>query len=182
MDRVVGSAKVQCHPYGHCGTFSECSLDNIQSECSCVPGYQPNSSVNWSEGIWSDGCVSKQVEESDKCGKKFVKVEHVKLPYASISALLDTKMGESECKKNNCSCVAYASLQIDGGNGCMTWYGELMDTLILAEQGKDFYVRADGTESAENDRKPRGFLRRRGTLVVLLLPVLLAPFLIMLAY
>ena len=40
-----------------------------------------------------------------------------------------------------------ASLQIDGGGGCMAWHGELMDTLILAEQGKDFYVRADGTES-----------------------------------
>ncbi|KAL6197086.1 hypothetical protein ACLB2K_032698 [Fragaria x ananassa] len=94
-------------------------------------------------------------------------------------------MGEGECKRacqSNCSCVAYASLQIDGGGGCMAWHGELMDTLILAEQGKDFYVRADGTESAENDRKPRGFLRRRETLVVLILPVLLAHFLIMLAY
>ncbi|KAL6201540.1 hypothetical protein ACLB2K_025253 [Fragaria x ananassa] len=113
-----------------------------------------------------------------------MKVEHVKLPDASISALLDTMMGESECKRaclSNFSCVAYASLQIDGGGGCMAWYGELMDTLILAEQGKDFYVRADGTETADNDRKPRGFLRRRETLV-LILPVLLARFLIMLAY
>ncbi|XP_004295387.1 PREDICTED: uncharacterized protein LOC101313494 [Fragaria vesca subsp. vesca] len=176
--------KFRCDPYGHCGAFSECSLDNIQSECSCLPGYEPSSSGNWSEGIWSDGCVSKQVEVSNKCGKNFVKVEHVKLPDASISALLDTQMGESECKRacqNNCSCVAYASLQIDGGGGCMAWYGELMDTLILAEQGRDFYVRADGTEAAENDRKP-SFLRRRGMLAVLILPAVLALSVIMMAY
>ncbi|PRQ28640.1 putative protein kinase RLK-Pelle-DLSV family [Rosa chinensis] len=177
--------KFRCDPYGHCGAFSGCSLDNVQSECSCLPGYQPSSSENWSEKIWSDGCVSKQVEVPNKCGKSFVRVEHVKLPDASISALLDTNMGESECKKacqNNCSCVAYSSLEIDGGGGCMAWYGELVDTLILAEQGRDFYVRADATESAENDRKSRGFLRRRGMLAVLIIPVLLALSLIMLAY
>ncbi|XP_050369505.1 G-type lectin S-receptor-like serine/threonine-protein kinase RKS1 [Argentina anserina] len=182
---VWAAPKYKCDPYGHCGPFSECSLDNIRSECSCLPGYQPSSSGNWSEGIWSDGCVTKQLGVSIKCGKKFVKVEHVKLPDASISGLLDTRMGESECKRacqNNCSCVAFSSLEIDGGGGCMTWYGKLMDILILAELGRDFYIRADGTESAENDRKPRGFLKRRGMLAVLIIPALLVLSLIMLAY
>ena len=50
--------------------------------------------------------------------------------------------------KSNYSCYAYASIHLSGkGIGCLTWYGELIDTKNnLSDIGYDLYVRVDAIE------------------------------------
>ncbi|XP_024978054.1 G-type lectin S-receptor-like serine/threonine-protein kinase At4g27290 isoform X7 [Cynara cardunculus var. scolymus] len=68
-------------------------------------------------------------------------------------------LGECEmaCRKN-CSCTAYANIDIRrGGSGCILWFGELMD-LKVCEESQDLYIRMpvsllrdDGLTVSESD-------------------------------
>ncbi|CAL9003023.1 unnamed protein product, partial [Prunus brigantina] len=57
----------------------------------------------------------------------------VKLP-ESGGAFVDGDMSLEACKEKcleNCSCTAYCNMEIsNGGRGCVTWFGELMDMRI----------------------------------------------------
>ncbi|KAJ1399766.1 PAN/Apple domain [Sesbania bispinosa] len=50
-----------------------------------------------------------------------------------------------ECRDlchRNCSCTAYANIDItDGGSGCVMWVGELIDLRQYPAGGQDLYVR-----------------------------------------
>ncbi|WRX28819.1 Serine-threonine/tyrosine-protein kinase [Theobroma cacao] len=51
-----------------------------------------------------------------------------------------------QCTKN-CSCTAYANLDIrDGGSGCLLWFGDLIDIKHSTGRGQSIYVRMAGTE------------------------------------
>ena len=82
-------------------------------------------------------------------GEGFIKVEHVKLPETSVAALVNKSLSSTECEQlclRNCTCKAFASLDIESkGYGCLTWYGELVDTVEYTE-GRDLYVRVDAIE------------------------------------
>ncbi|KAL6201073.1 hypothetical protein ACLB2K_024788 [Fragaria x ananassa] len=84
-------------------------------------------------------------------GERFVKIQNVKVPDSS-TINLDINWTMEACEQkclNNCSCLAYASADVrNGGSGCMTWYGDLMDTTQFAQgQGQDLYIRADAIVS-----------------------------------
>jgi hypothetical protein len=45
------------------------------------------------------------------------------------------------CLKN-CSCTAYASLDVrGGGSGCLLWFGSLVDITEYSEGGQELYIR-----------------------------------------
>ena len=46
-----------------------------------------------------------------------------------------------ECLKD-CSFSAYATANVSG-SGCLSWYGDLMDTRVLPEGGQDLYMRVE---------------------------------------
>ncbi|XP_065877706.1 G-type lectin S-receptor-like serine/threonine-protein kinase RKS1 isoform X2 [Euphorbia lathyris] len=173
--------------YGHCGAYSILNANNFDGlECSCLPGYEPKSLQNWNLRDGSAGCVQKRNEtKALPCsnGEGFVKVEHVKLPDTSISALLSRNLSSKECEKlclRNCTCKAFSRLDIERkGIGCLTWYGELFDTVKNTE-GNDVYIRVDAEELAEYATKRNGFLRKKGMLAILVVSAVLAMFFIVL--
>ncbi|KAB1222767.1 Receptor-like serine/threonine-protein kinase SD1-8 [Morella rubra] len=86
-------------------------------------------------------------------GEGFTKLTGLKLPDASqfgVNVSMSIKDCEAECLKN-CSCVAYAKMDISGsGDGCVTWFGELIDTRQASIHGQDLYVRVAASELESN--------------------------------
>jgi hypothetical protein len=101
---------------------------------------------------WSGGCVP---DDPHICKNRegFIRLTGLKLPDASqlsVNVSMSIKDCEVECLKN-CSCVAYAKLEISGtSNGCVTWFGELIDTREVANYGQDLYVRVAASELGMN--------------------------------
>ncbi|XP_075648541.1 G-type lectin S-receptor-like serine/threonine-protein kinase RKS1 isoform X2 [Castanea sativa] len=128
-----------CDKYLNCGPNSYCDPYNVVTfECKCFPGFEPNSSYD---------CIrEKQGVSMCNNGEGFVKLEQMKLPDTSI-AHADMSLSMNECKQKclrNCSCMAYASAnESEGGIGCLTWQGNLVDTRTYPNQGQDLYIRVD---------------------------------------
>ncbi|KAF2309179.1 hypothetical protein GH714_001060 [Hevea brasiliensis] len=173
----------QCDIYGHCGPYGKCDSNHIiqKFECNCLPGYEPKSPRNWHilrDG--SDGCVRKRLDTSSVCGhgEGFVKVADVKIPDTSAAVWVNMNMPPMDCEqecRRNCSCSAYASIDIAGkGTGCLAWYGELMDTVDNKDEGYDIYVRVDAIELADIVQKSNGSLGRKDMLVILVVSVVSA--------
>ncbi|KAG4968094.1 hypothetical protein JHK82_033803 [Glycine max] len=74
----------------------------------------------------------------------FLKYKHMKLPDTSSSWFSKT-MNLEDCKKlclENCSCVAYANLDMrGGGSGCLLWFSNLVYMRKFSQWGQDIYVR-----------------------------------------
>ncbi|KAM5588516.1 hypothetical protein ABKV19_006793 [Rosa sericea] len=147
---VVWSAPMDvCDKYGTCGPFGVCNTHTANwVKCACFPGYEPNFPQDWKLREGSGGC-KKQPGAPSMCrnGEGFVRMDNVNVPDTS-TVELDKNMSMEACEQkclSNCSCLAYASADIrNGRSGCMTWYGDLMDTKQYIERrGQDFYIRAD---------------------------------------
>ncbi|KAL6207029.1 hypothetical protein ACLB2K_024274 [Fragaria x ananassa] len=131
-----------------CGPFGICNMHTANwVKCACFPGYEPNFPQDWKLREESGGC-KRQHGAPSMCrnGEGFVRMENVNIPDTS-NVELDKNMSLEACEQkclNNCSCLAYASADIRNGSGCMTWYGDLMDTKQYIErQGQDLYIRAN---------------------------------------
>lgn len=137
----------RCDNYGLCGSYGNCNVTDTV-HCECLRGFRPRSPQEWKMLDWSGGCVP---DEPHICKNRegFIKLTGIKLPDASqfsVNVSMNIKDCEAECLKN-CSCVAYAKLDIsDTGNGCVTWFGELIDTREVANYGQDLYVRVAASE------------------------------------
>ncbi|KAK3199370.1 hypothetical protein Dsin_022785 [Dipteronia sinensis] len=151
-----------CDNYALCGSNAGCNISNTP-QCECLTGFVPKSLGEWNQLDWSGGCV-RRMPLNCKNGDGFLKYEAVKLPdtlnckngdgflkYEAVK-LPDTSyvwfnksISLIECKKscsNNCSCIAYASLDVrEGGSGCLLWFRDLIDIRELAEGGQDLYIR-----------------------------------------
>jgi hypothetical protein len=47
----------------------------------------------------------------------------------------------------NCSCTAYANLDIrEGGSGCLLWFSDLIDIRQFNDNGQDIYIRMAASE------------------------------------
>lgn len=81
-----------------------------------------------------------------KSGEGSVKLTGVKLPDTSV-ARADMRLSLKECEEEclrNCSCMGYTSAdEREGGTGCLTWHGNLVDTRTFSVDGQDLYVRVD---------------------------------------
>ena len=75
-----------------------------------------------------------------------MKLTRMKVPDTSI-AHANMSLSLTECEQQclrNCSCMAYASAnESEGGIGCLTWHGNLVDTRTYSDMGQDLYIRVD---------------------------------------
>ncbi|KAK2980730.1 LOW QUALITY PROTEIN: hypothetical protein RJ640_011710 [Escallonia rubra] len=119
-----------CDTYALCGAYGTCNIGD-SPQCRCLNKFAPKYSDAWADTNWSDGCVRKTPLACYNNGSDgFLKYSNVKLPDTRNSTF-NVSMSLDECKKacsNNCSCMAYANLDIrDGGSGCLLWFGDLVD-------------------------------------------------------
>ena len=136
-----------CDKYLNCGPNSYCDpYSGDKFECTCLPGLEPKSPRDWYLRIASGGCVSKQGMSTCNNGEGFVKLTRMKVPDTSI-AHANMSLSLTECEQQcvrNCSCMAYASAnESEGGIGCLTWHGNLVDTRTYSDMGQDLYIRVD---------------------------------------
>jgi len=139
--------KELCDTFGECGPNSYCDpYDPNKFQCTCLPGFEPNSTREWYLRDGSGGCVRSRGVSACHSGEGFVKLPRVKVPDTSI-ARVDMSLSLKECKQEclrNCSCTAYTSAdETRGGIGCLSWHGHLVDTRTFANGGQDLYVRVD---------------------------------------
>ncbi|PIM99195.1 hypothetical protein CDL12_28314 [Handroanthus impetiginosus] len=133
-----------CEEYGQCGPNGMCRIDKAV-RCECFKGFAPKFQKDWDHQDWSSGCTRiKQLNCEN--GDGFLEVRGVKHP-DMLQYSLNTSMSLKECKDEclrNCSCVAYANPYItNGGSGCLTWFGELVDTREQpgADSMQNMYIR-----------------------------------------
>ncbi|KVI09740.1 Apple-like protein, partial [Cynara cardunculus var. scolymus] len=147
-----------CNAYGLCGPYGTCNI-NKTPPCSCMDGSEPKRPDEWNMGDWSSGCQLK-VPLDCQVPEDFRKIRGMKFPDTRKSWYNQSMtLGECEmaCRKN-CSCTAYANIDIRrGGSGCILWFGELMD-LKVCEESQDLYIRMpvsllrdDGLTVSESD-------------------------------
>ncbi|CAN1839576.1 G-type lectin S-receptor-like serine/threonine-protein kinase RKS1 [Linum perenne] len=173
---IYSSPKHECDFYGSCGPFAKCySSLTFPFECNCLPGYKPRYPQKWDSRDRSAGCVRKRSGSSSFCtgGEGFVRVEKVKIPDASAAVWTDeVGMSKSKCEdecRKNCSCSAFATIDINGkGTCCWTWHGDLIDTIHLAVNAYDLYVRVDAIELADYLKESNSYpeLRLKLSIVV----------------
>lgn len=138
-----------CDEYGKCGTNGNCDPSNRDRfECTCLPGFEPKSSRDWMLRDGSGGCVRKPGARTCGDGAGFVKVVRVKVPDTS-KARVNMSVSFQACERaclRDCSCAAYTSAdESQGGIGCLTWHGDMVDTRTYPVAGQDLYVRVDSS-------------------------------------
>ncbi|KAK9061250.1 hypothetical protein SSX86_018430 [Deinandra increscens subsp. villosa] len=130
-----------CSPYGLCGPYGRCDPYNSLG-CSCMEGFEPKNPDDWSASQWSSGCRRRTALDCPN-GNGFQVFKNVRVP-DTRGSWYNWSMTLDECKvscKRNCSCTAYANIEIvRGGSGCLLWFDELMDVRTV-EDGHDLYVR-----------------------------------------
>ncbi|XP_050108989.1 G-type lectin S-receptor-like serine/threonine-protein kinase RKS1 isoform X5 [Malus sylvestris] len=137
----------QCGPNGICDPYS-----NYNFSCHCLPGFEPKFPRDWDLRVGLGGCQRKSGASTCQKGEGFVPVARVKVPDSSgarVNMNLSLKGCKQECMMD-CSCTAYASAdEREGGKGCVTWYGDLIDTRTFSNVGQDLYVRVDAVTLAQ---------------------------------
>ncbi|KAG4971865.1 hypothetical protein JHK85_038286 [Glycine max] len=129
-----------CEYYGKCGANSVCNANNPR--CTCLDGFVAH--INRSMG-----CVRTIRLTCNKDG--FRRYTGMVLPDTS-SSWYDRNLNLQQCKDlclQNCSCTAYANLDISGGgSGCLLWYHDLIDLRHYpqAQGGQDIYIRYSDSE------------------------------------
>ncbi|KAI8001008.1 Receptor-like serine/threonine-protein kinase SD1-8 [Camellia lanceoleosa] len=140
--------KDQCDSYMECGVYGVCNT-NDSPVCNCMTGFEPKNLQAWNLRDGSDGCV--RIGELNCENDGFLTLKDMKLPETS-SAFMNQSMSLSDCQmvcKRNCSCTAYANMDIvGGGSGCVIWTGDLLDMrqYATAEGGQDLYMRVSASD------------------------------------
>ncbi|OMO90118.1 S-locus glycoprotein [Corchorus olitorius] len=142
----------QCAVYGLCGAYASCNPDSSTAPCSCLEGFVPKSpnSVDW-----SDGCVRRTPLVCDGEGDGFVKYTRLQLPDTSKSWANKT-MSLKECEEMclaNCSCTAFANLDMVSATGCLLWFDELIDMTEFTADGQDLYIRLAKSEIGKHEEE-----------------------------
>ncbi|KAL8510003.1 hypothetical protein ACS0TY_017001 [Phlomoides rotata] len=137
-----------CDNYGICGAHGNCTIGNSPN-CACLERFVPSDPESWNRADWSSGCIRRT---NLNCTEDvFLIYSGVKLPDSRNSSFNDQIMRLEDCEaecKGNCSCVAYARLNISGsGSGCLFYHGELFDVRTMAQAGQDLYIRMAASEA-----------------------------------
>ncbi|MBA0848469.1 hypothetical protein Goshw_002676, partial [Gossypium schwendimanii] len=165
----------QCSIYAYCGSYATCST-NESPPCKCLEGFINRSASprDINSVDWSYGC-SRRTPLACHGGDSFLRKTGLKLPdtsktWANIS--IDLKECEKLCLKN-CSCTAYANLDIrEGGHGCLLWFGDLIDIIEFSEGGQDLYIRL--ATSDLNHIRSKGKLNEKLKAVIIAISVIIA--------
>ncbi|XP_027356118.1 G-type lectin S-receptor-like serine/threonine-protein kinase At4g27290 [Abrus precatorius] len=143
-----------CDYYNLCGPNGNCVIGDSPI-CQCLSGFKPKSPENWDMMDWTQGCVhNQQLSCQDKSKDGFLKFSGLKYP-DTTHAWVNESMDLNKCRETclgNCSCTAYANLDIrGGGTGCVIWFGELRDMRQFSGEARDLYIRMTTSEFAEKD-------------------------------
>jgi hypothetical protein len=147
-----------CDNFASCGAYGSCKVDN-QPQCMCLPKFEPRVPSEWNGADWSQGCVRKTSLDCEN-GDGFARYSNIKLPDTK-SSWYDKSMDLEECKMvclRNCSCVAYARLDLSTRSGCLLWFGDLIDLRDYPDDGQEIYVRLASSEiklHADSSKKKR---------------------------
>ncbi|KAL0363285.1 UNVERIFIED_CONTAM: G-type lectin S-receptor-like serine/threonine-protein kinase [Sesamum calycinum] len=140
----------ECDRYNHCGPFGKCNEMEVP-KCSCMEGFVPKDTDQWSRENWSGGCVRQtnlQCMENNslsvnKVNDDFVTAKNVKLPdFVDYVGREDIQQCQNMCLQN-CSCTAYAFLD---RIGCMIWYRDLVDVQKFQAEGSTLFIRRAHSE------------------------------------
>ncbi|KAI3817672.1 hypothetical protein L1987_11468 [Smallanthus sonchifolius] len=163
---VYGAFKVDiCDRFAFCGPYGSCSIEKHPS-CTCMPGFEPRNPEEWDASDWSSGCTRKTpLNCGNLNGDGFRRTTGHKAPDTRRS-WFNVSMTLGECEmacRRNCSCTAYANLDIrNGGSGCLLWFDELIDIRDYDED-HDIYIRMAASELADHqtdsNRRKRLFTR-----------------------
>ncbi|KAL8045299.1 hypothetical protein ABFX02_08G104700 [Erythranthe guttata] len=160
-DLVYTIPKDPCDEYAKCGPNGICRIDRAPI-CECLKGFEPNLRSDWDSQDWSGGCRRISPLSSLQNGDGFLEVKGVKIP-DMLAFWMNNSMSISECR-DECltkyNCTAYTQPYINnGGNGCLLWFGDLVDTRVLpgADKNQNIYIRLPISE-LENKKKRRGKL------------------------
>jgi hypothetical protein len=142
-----------CDAYGMCGAFGLCDAGAAaKSFCSCLTGFSPTSPAAWSLKDTSGGC-RRNVKLDCANGTTtdgFLLLRGVKLP-DTHNATVNMSTTVEDCTARclaDCSCVAYAAADIQGGDvrsGCVMWRDGIID-LRYVDKGQDLYLRLAKSE------------------------------------
>ncbi|KAL1299387.1 hypothetical protein AAHE18_18G106100 [Arachis hypogaea] len=130
-----------CDYHATCGSYSRCN-SNSNPMCDCLDGFIPSNE----QDSYSD-CVRRT---SLNChGDGFLKHSDLKIPDTEKS-WCNRSISLEDCRGlclNNCSCTAYAALDISKGeNGCLLWFGNLNDMEELTPSLQNIYIRMAASE------------------------------------
>ncbi|KAJ1379170.1 Tyrosine-protein kinase, catalytic domain [Sesbania bispinosa] len=145
-----------CDVYGFCGPYGSCDSNNSPI-CTCLRGFEPRNVDEWNRQNWTSGCVRKEALQCERVkngseageGDGFLKLQMTKVPDFAQQSYLSVDACRTECLKN-CSCTAYA---YDGGIGCLSWSGKLIDIVRFSSGGVDLYIRQPYSELLDVDGK-----------------------------
>ncbi|KAL1567079.1 hypothetical protein AAHA92_02599 [Salvia divinorum] len=142
-----------CDIYSVCGAYGVCNT-KTSPYCTCLNKLEPNDPRGWGADDFSIGC-GRRTPLNCQEGDGFLKYSGVKLPDTEHS-WSNASMSLEECKiacSKNCSCTAYASLNISNGeSGCLLWFGELANMREISP-GQDIYIRMAKSELELGSRK-----------------------------
>ncbi|KAI3466183.1 hypothetical protein Pfo_022846 [Paulownia fortunei] len=142
-----------CDSYGLCGANGICVISD-SPVCQCLKGFKPKLAQSWNSMDWSQGCIRNEPLD---CTRKhdFIKFSGLKLPDTTYS-WVNRSMNLRECREaclKNCSCKAYTNSDISGkGNGCVLWFGDLVDIRQFSDGGQDLYIRMPSSNQANRSR------------------------------
>ncbi|XP_023739204.1 G-type lectin S-receptor-like serine/threonine-protein kinase At4g27290 [Lactuca sativa] len=160
-----------CSRYGLCGPYGSCNKNN-SPPCSCMEGFVPRNPDEWSASKWSSGC-RRRTSLGCQNGDGYRVFKNVKMPDTQRS-WYNRSMTLGECEtacKQNCSCVAYANIDIRmNGIGCLLWFDDLMD-IGTVDESQDLYVRMAVSDLTipsitESTSKPGSDKKRKRIIVV----------------
>lgn len=139
------SSNNPCEILGKCGPFGVCNSQDSPI-CSCLPGFLPRDSGNWSSGCGRRAplnCGGNNIKTNGRREDGFLKLQIVMLFGYSDRWSGPQDQCEGRCL-SNCSCLAYGS---DGGSGCRFWTGPLIDIQKFPSgSGSIIYVRVSNSE------------------------------------
>lgn len=139
-----------CDVLAYCGGNSSCT-EVPSSNCSCLPGFQPNSVERWNKADYKLGCSRIS---GLQCGNGtnikgaedgFHKLSKVVLPKNPRTQQVQTR---SDCRSsclNDCSCTGFSYIN----QNCSIWIGELKNLQQLSADdisGKDFFVKLSAAD------------------------------------
>ncbi|KAK6946798.1 Bulb-type lectin domain [Dillenia turbinata] len=137
----------KCGNYGLCGFNALCTGDD-SSICQCLKGFTPKVPEKWKSLDWSEGCV-RVTNLNCSAEDKFLSLEQVNFPDLSHYQM-GYAMPFNECQsncQNNCSCTAFAILDIVGQESrCLHWFGDLIDLRKDNEDDLVLYIKVAASE------------------------------------
>ncbi|XP_057790547.1 G-type lectin S-receptor-like serine/threonine-protein kinase At4g27290 isoform X2 [Salvia miltiorrhiza] len=147
-----------CDIYNTCGAHGSCNAESVL-DCACLKKFEPRDPLGWSRQEWRNGCIRSKALNCQS-GDVFLKYSGIKLPDTQHS-WFNASLSLGECKEvcsKNCSCMAYASLDISRGeNGCLLWFGDLVNIREMSP-GQDIYIRLASSELDDSRGKKREVL------------------------